>query len=163
MEAAMPRRPFLNFLVSSEAIQVHLVCLLLIVLLSYSLWTGDAQPDYGWGLLFTVVVYPVILGLMWWSEHLEQKEQVEHAIASVMDPDGLRRRQRFLRRGSLAVFAVIAAGFIYAGHQGLRVDFLPAQYLVCCQVVQTISWTLLRENFCGGLRSPPQKIARGRR
>jgi hypothetical protein len=129
MEAAMPRRPFLNFLVSSEAIQVHLVCLLLIVLLSYSLWTGDAQPDYGWGLLFTVVVYPVILGLMWWSEHLEQKEQVEHAIASVMDPDGLRRRQRFLRRGSLAVFAVIAAGFIYAGHQGLRVDFLPAQYL----------------------------------
>ncbi|HUE69451.1 MAG TPA: hypothetical protein VMP01_01070 [Pirellulaceae bacterium] len=125
----MHRRPLLRFLVSVEAIQVHLACLALIALLSYSLWTGDAQPDYGWGLLFTVVAYPVILGLMWWSERLEEKEQIEHAIASVMDADGLRRRRRFWRRGALAVLAVVAAGFIYAGFEGLRVDFLPAQYL----------------------------------
>lgn len=125
----MPRRPFLRFLISGQAIQVHLLCLLLIGLLSYSLWIGDAQPDYGWGLLFTVVAYPIVLGLMWWSEHLEQKEQIEHAIASVMDPDGLRRKRHYGRQGALAVLALVAAGFIYAGYQGLRLDFLPAQYL----------------------------------
>ena len=53
----MSNPSFIRFLVSGNAIQVHLLCLTLIVVLSISLLSGDAQPDYGIGLLFTMVAY----------------------------------------------------------------------------------------------------------
>jgi hypothetical protein len=67
----MSNRPFLRFLRSGDAIQIHFVCLLLVVLLSWSLWTGDAQPDYRYGLVFAVIAYPVLLALSWWSQRLD--------------------------------------------------------------------------------------------
>ena len=67
----MSKRPFLRFLRSGDAIQIHAVCLLLIVLLSWSLVKGDAPPDYKYGLLFAVIVYPVLLVLSWWSQRLD--------------------------------------------------------------------------------------------
>ena len=63
----MPRRPFLRFLISADAIQVHLLFITLIVVLSVSLSSGDAKPDYGWALIFAIVVYPILLALAWWS------------------------------------------------------------------------------------------------
>jgi hypothetical protein len=66
----MSKRPFLRFLRSGDAIQIHLV-FLLIVLLSWSLWKGDAQPDYRYGLLFALIAYPVLLVLAWWSQRLD--------------------------------------------------------------------------------------------
>lgn len=126
---AMARRPFTRFLLSANAIHVHLLCITLIVVLSISLWTGDAQPDYGWGLLFTIVVYPIVLGLMWWSEHLEERAEVEHVVESLTAPDRLRRKRRWWRRAALAALTAVAAGLVYAGYRGLQIDFLPAQYL----------------------------------
>jgi hypothetical protein len=61
----------MKFLLSANAIQAHLLCLTLIVLLSVSLWSGDAQPDYALGLVFTVVAYPVLLFLIWWSQKMD--------------------------------------------------------------------------------------------
>jgi len=43
----------------------------LIVVLSWSLVTGNAQPDYKYGLLFAVIVYPVLVVLSWWSQRLD--------------------------------------------------------------------------------------------
>ena len=89
----MARRPLTQFLLSANAIQVHLLCVTLIVVLLTSLWTGDAQPDYGWGLLFTIIVYPILLGLMWWSERLDEKAVVEHIVESLTTPENLRRKR----------------------------------------------------------------------
>lgn len=125
----MARRPFIRFLLSANAIQVHLLCLILIVILSISLWTGDAQPDYGWGLLFAIVVWPVLLGLMWWSERLNEQAAVEHVLESLTAPERLRQKRRWGRRAALAAVVGVAAGLLYAGNQGLEVETLPAQYL----------------------------------
>ena len=59
----MPQRPFVRFLLSLDAIQVHLLCLCVIVVVSISLWEGKPQPDYAWALLFAIVAWPVLLGL----------------------------------------------------------------------------------------------------
>jgi hypothetical protein len=67
----MSKLPFRRFLRTGDAIQIHVVCLLLIVVLSWSLVTGNAQPDYKYGLLFAVIVYPVLLVLSWWSQRLD--------------------------------------------------------------------------------------------
>jgi hypothetical protein len=105
----MPQRPFLRFLLSLEALQVHLLCSVLIVVLSISLWTGEAQPDYGWGLLFTIVAWPVLIGLMWYSKRLDERMVVEHVVESITAPEKLRRKRVMWRRGSL-VFLVSVAG-----------------------------------------------------
>lgn len=119
----------MRFLLSANAIQVHLLCTTLIVVLSISLWTGEAQPDYGWGLLLTVCMYPVLLGLMWWSDRLDERAAVEHLIESLTAPERLRRKRRWWRRGSLVFFVCVAAVLVHFGNQGLRIDFLPAQYI----------------------------------
>jgi len=67
----MSKLPFFRFLRTGDAIQIHIVCLLLIVVLSWSLLAGNAQPDYKYGLLFAVIVYPVLLVLSWWSQRLD--------------------------------------------------------------------------------------------
>jgi len=71
MVSAMSRLPFRRFLRTGDAIQIHAVCLLLIVLLAWSLRKGDALPDYRYGLLFAVIAYPVLLLLSWWSQRLD--------------------------------------------------------------------------------------------
>jgi len=71
MVSAMSKLPFRRFLRTGDAIQIHIVCLLLIVVLSWSLVTGHAQPDYKYGLLFAVIVYPILLVLSWWSQRLD--------------------------------------------------------------------------------------------
>tara|TARA_R110002095_G_scaffold188226_2_gene165505 strand:- start:1181 stop:1687 length:507 start_codon:yes stop_codon:yes gene_type:complete len=118
-----------RFLLTANAIQVHLLCGTLIVLLSVSIWNGEAQPDYQWGLLFTIVIYPVLLGLLWWNDRLEEQAVVEHVIESITEPERLRRKRRSWRRGSLVFFFGVAIAFVYAGHQGVQVDLLPAHYL----------------------------------
>lgn len=128
----MPRRPFLRSLISADAIQVHLLFITLIVVLSVSLLSGDAKPDYGWALLFAIVVYPILLGLTWWSGRLDEQWAVEHATESLTAPERLRRKRRWWRRGSLAFFAGVAAWLVYSGHRGLQVGFLPAQYFGYC-------------------------------
>ncbi|MCA9016736.1 MAG: hypothetical protein KDA77_15490 [Planctomycetaceae bacterium] len=125
----MSRRPLKRFLLSSNAIQVHLLCLTLIVLLSLSIWEGNAQPDYKWGLLFTIIIYPVLLGLLWWSDRLEEQEYVEHVIESITEPERLRRKRRSWRRNSLVFFFGLAVAFVYAGHRGVQIELLPAHYL----------------------------------
>lgn len=125
----MSRRPLKRFLLSSNAIQVHLLCLTLIVLLSVSIWEGNAQPDYQWGLLFTIVIYPVLLGLLWWNDRIEEQAAIEHLVESITEPERLRRKRRSWRRGSLVFFFGLAVAFVYAGHRGVQVEFLPAHYL----------------------------------
>lgn len=128
-EINMTRRPLKRFLFSSNAIQVHLLCLTLIVLLALSIWEGNAQPDYKWGLLFTIVIYPVLLGGLWWSDRLDDRAVVAHVIESVTEPERLRRKRRSWRRSSLVLFLGIAIAFVYTGHQGFQVNLLPAHYL----------------------------------
>jgi Ca2+/Na+ antiporter len=111
----MSRRPLKRYLLSANAIQAHLLCIGLIVLLSISIWTGDAQPDYKWGLLFTIVIYPVLLGLLWWNDRLEEQEAIEHLIESFTEPERLRRKRRLWRRSSLVFFFGLAVAFVYAG------------------------------------------------
>ncbi|QDU51256.1 hypothetical protein [Gimesia panareensis] len=146
----MARRPFLHFLLSANALQVHLLCLTLIVLLSLSIWEGNAQPDYKWGLLFAIVVYPVLLILLWYSDRLEEREAVEHVIESLTEPERLRRKRRAWRRGSLIVFGIVALGMIYAGHQGWQIDLLPAHYLGYFFLLVTILGTLGVNIWYGG-------------
>ena len=125
----MRRRPLIRFLFSANALQVHLLCLTLIVVLSISLWTGDAQPDYGWGLVFTIAVYPILLFLLWCSERLDEQAAVEHAVESLTAPERLRRKRRRWRRIVLGGLVAFAAWLVYSGHRGMHVDFIPAQYL----------------------------------
>lgn len=73
----VPRRSFKRFLLSGNAISVHLFCLTLIVLLSISLLTGDAQPDYALGLAFAIVVYPILLLLVWWSDRADETAAIQ--------------------------------------------------------------------------------------
>jgi hypothetical protein len=88
----MAKLPFRRFLRTGDAIQIHIVCLLLIVVLSWSLLSGNAQPDYKYGLLFAVVVYPVLLVLSWWSQRLDPI--VTEAARPKDVSNGLRKRQR---------------------------------------------------------------------
>jgi hypothetical protein len=125
----MARRSFKRFLISFNAIQAHVLSLTLIVLLSVSLWNGEAQPDYKWGLLFCIVAYPVVIGLLWWSERLDEQLAVEHVIESLTAPEKLRRKRRWWRRGSLALMVGVAAWLIYDGRRGLLINSLPAQYV----------------------------------
>lgn len=95
---------------------------------------GNAQPDYKWRLLFTIVVYPVLFGGLWWSDRLDAQaveEHVveEHVVESVTEPEWLRRKCRSWRRSSLVLFFGIAVAFVYAGHRGFQIDLLPAHYL----------------------------------
>jgi hypothetical protein len=125
----MSRKPFWKFVLSWDALEAHLIFGGLILLLSYSLLAGEAQADYGWGLLFAVCAYPVVLGLMWCQEHADEKAAVQHAEESRTAPAQLRRKRQMWRQGSLTFIAVAAIGLAYYGRQGLMIDFLPAHYL----------------------------------
>ena len=125
----MARRPFTRFLLSAKAVEVHLLCLTLIVVLSISLWTGDAQPDYGLGLAFTLFAYPIVLVLLWRSERLEDEAAIDHAIESLTAPEMLRKKRRRWRRGVLWAVVAVSACLVYFGNRGLKVDAIPAQYI----------------------------------
>jgi hypothetical protein len=125
----MARRSFTRFLLSGTAIEVHLLCVTLIVVLSVSLWTGAAQADYGWGLLFTIVAYPITLGLIWWYEHSQERAEVQHVVDSITAPEKLRRKRQWGRRVALAALVGFAACLVYFGNRGLRLDRIPAQYI----------------------------------
>ena len=125
----MSKRGFWRFVFSMDAIEAHLLFLTLIGVLSYSLWAGEAQPDYAWGLLFGVVAYPVVLGLMWWQKRSDQEFIEQHLEESQSAPEKLRQRRRNWRKGSLVFFAAVSLFLIYEGHRGLLINFLPAQYL----------------------------------
>ena len=125
----MGKRSFKRFLISTNAIQIHLLCWILFFVLGLSFWTGEAKHDYVWGLLFTIVVYPVLLGLMWWYERQEEEAAIEHIVESVLQPEALLRKRVWWRRFSMFVLILAAAGLVYFGNRGLHLDFLPAQYL----------------------------------
>lgn len=124
-----PRSPFARFLISASAIQVHLLCGTLIVVLSIDLRAGNAKPDYKWGLLFTILVYPLLLGLLWWRERLEGRAAVEHVIESLTEPERLRRKRQWGRLGASAFLVAVATGLVISGNRGLLINAFPAQYL----------------------------------
>ena len=125
----MSRRALKRFLLSGDAIQVHLLFGALAVLLAYSLWSGEAQADYGWGLLFCVVACPVILGLMWWQNRADLEAAARELEESLTERKKLRRKRRLWRMGSLVFVAGVAVGLVVAGNNGLVIESLPAQYL----------------------------------
>lgn len=125
----MTRRPLKRFLLSMDAIQVHLLCLGLIALLSFSIWSGDAQPDYKWGLLFTILIYPALLGFLWWNDRLEEQAAIEHIVESLTEPTRLRKKRQKWRRGALIFLFAASVALVFAGHRGFEIEMLPAQYL----------------------------------
>lgn len=125
----MPQRAPRQFLLSANAIQAHVLFLTLIVVLSISLWNGEAQPDSLWGLVIAVVAWPVVLGLMWLGWRQDERAAVQHAIEALTDPERLRRKRAGYRRGTLVVVALLAAGCVCAGGRGWLLNDLPAQYV----------------------------------
>lgn len=125
----MARRPFKNFLLSGNAIQVHLLCITLIVVLSISIWEGNAQPDYKWGLLFTIIAYPIVLWLLWANDSMEQQAAVEHIVESLTEPEQLRRKQRRWRGWSLTGLFAVSAFLAVMGKQGWELNGVPTQYI----------------------------------
>lgn len=124
----MSRRPLRKFLISGNALQAHLLCGGLIIILSLSFWNENAKPGDGWGLVAAIIVYPILLLLLWTTERALEQAAVEHSIESITAPEQLRRKRRMWRRGSLAFIAALAAALHYSGEQGLRMNLLPAQY-----------------------------------
>jgi O-antigen/teichoic acid export membrane protein len=125
----MSRKPFWKFVLSWDALEAHLIFGGLILLLSYSLLAGEAQADYGWGLLFAVCAYPVVLGLMWWQERADEQAAIEHEEKSKSAPERLRRERQMWRQSSLVCIAAAAIALVYFGRQGMVIEFLPAHYL----------------------------------
>lgn len=120
---------FLRFLRSGDAIQVHLLCGTLVVVLSVSLWTGEAGDDFGWGLAFSIVAWPVLLGLMWLSRHFDQQIVTEYLEESVSAPQKLIRKRERWRAVSLGFLLVFGLVCVFAGHQGWQFDSLAADWL----------------------------------
>ena len=58
----------MRWLWSSTAIRAHLLFLLVIGLLAWSLLTGNQGPanDYALGLVYCAIAYPVVLFLAWY-------------------------------------------------------------------------------------------------
>lgn len=125
----MPRRPIKKVLLSSRAIQVHLLCITLIVVLSISIWEGNAQPDYKWGLLFTIVAYPIVLWLLWFSDKMEEQAAVDYVVESLTEPEQLRRKQRRWRRWTLTVLFAVSAFLMFVGKQGWEFNGVPTHYI----------------------------------
>lgn len=125
----MSQRAPKQFLLSANAIQAHVLFLTLIVVLSLSIWEGKAQPDYLWGLVFAVVAWPVVLGLLWLGRRQDEQAAVQHAVEALTDPEKLRRKRAGYRRGTLVVVALLGTGCVYAGARGWLLNGLPAQYV----------------------------------
>lgn len=118
-----------RFLLTANANQAHVLCLTLIVVLSISLWNGEAQPDYVCGLEFAVGAWPAVPGLMWLGQRQDERAAVQHAIDSLTDPERLRQKRSGYHRGMQVVVALLAAGCVYAGGRGWLLNDLPAQYV----------------------------------
>lgn len=116
-----------RFLLTGNAVQAHILFLTLIVVLSISLWNSEAQPDYVWGLVFAVIAWPVVLGLMWLGQRRDERVAVQPAIETLTDPEKLRRTRSGYRRGTLVIVALLGTGCVYAGAGGWLLNGLPAQ------------------------------------
>lgn len=122
------RRPFVRFLLSLQVVPVHLLCGVLVLCLGADVLAGRGQPDYKWGLLFTIVAYPMIIGLMWWQQKLDRDAEVDHVVRSIVEPDEYRVKRERYRRISLFVVGAIAAWLTFEGQRGLDIGGVPAQY-----------------------------------
>jgi len=150
----MHKRFIKRFLMSGKAIQAHILCLSLIILLSISLWTGEAQPDYVFGLLFVVIAYPVLLLLLWKTERLDEKAQIEHVVESITVPDKLRKKRYRWRRITIYGTILVAALLIYLGIRGVKMDFVPTQYIGCLLLAFVVADTFGVNVWYGGPLNP---------
>lgn len=125
----MARRPLKKFLLSGNALQVHLLCITVIVVLSISIWEGNAQPDYVSALIFTIVVYPTLLAIMWWNEGVRTQAAVEHVVESITEPEKLRRKRQAWRGWTLTVLFAVAAFLMFVGHRGWEFNGVPTHYI----------------------------------
>lgn len=78
-------------------------------------------------MVFAVIAWPAVLGLMWLGLRQDGRAAVQHAVEALTDPEKLRRKRAGYRRGTLAVVALLAAGCVYAGGRGWLLNDLPAQ------------------------------------
>lgn len=78
-------------------------------------------------MVFAVIAWPVVLGLMWLGRRQDELAAVQHAFEALTDPERLRRKRAGYRRGTLAVVALLAAGDVYAGGRGWLLNDLPAR------------------------------------
>ncbi|HUY92303.1 MAG TPA: hypothetical protein VMV10_26415 [Pirellulales bacterium] len=125
----MNKRFVKQFLLSSHAIEAHLICPLMIVVLSIDLLSGRAKHDYRLALVFFIVAYPLLLLLSWWSDRSNERAKARYAIDYHSAPEKLRRQRRRWRLVAFAVLLVAAWFCISLGERGWRFDFIPAQYL----------------------------------
>lgn len=125
----MNQRRIKRFLLSSHAIEAHLVCPFLIVILSVGLWNGNAQPEYALALAFSVIAYPTVLLLSWLADCQIERDAIQYQIEYHTAPEKLRRKRRRWRLGAFAALMAAAWLLLYFGEKGLRIDSLPAQYL----------------------------------
>ena len=118
-----------QFLLSSRAIEVHLLCLLGIVVFSVELFNGNARHDYRLELVFFIVAYPLLLLLSWWIDRSNVRAKAKYVIDYHSAPEKLRRERR--RNRAIAFAALLAAAWllIHFGERGLQLEGLPAQYL----------------------------------
>lgn len=125
----MPSPEFRRFLRSGDAVQVHLLFGGLAVVMVIGLVTDEPQPDLGWGLLFAVVAWPIVVWLLWLSKKSDDQFVADHIAESISAPRQLlkkRRRWRSFALGFLLIFGLVC---VFAGHQGWEIDAFPAYWL----------------------------------
>ena len=130
MSAQEKHKRFLKqFLWNSHAIKAHLICPLMIVVLSFDLLNGKARHDYKLALVFFLVAYPVLLLLSWWITRSNERAQAQYVIDYHSAPEQLRRERR--RERAFAFVALMTVGWllVYFGERGWQLKGLPAQYL----------------------------------
>ena len=125
----MDPQSFGRFLRSWPAIEAHLLFGGGIVLFSYALLAGEGPEDTGLALLFCVVGYPIVLGLLWYQQKSEVRAELEEAIERETEPEKNRRKRIRYRRFALFFTFVISVSFIVSGFRGWLIDGFPAHYL----------------------------------
>ena len=114
-----------RWLWSSEAIQVHALCLTSIAVLSFALWSGE-RKDYAYALVAVVIAYPVLLWLIRSKERADERE-MQTMLAL---PAAEARRQRAAQRVGMTVFTILAGGLLIGlGVFGVEAYGLPAHYI----------------------------------
>ncbi|WP_166820674.1 hypothetical protein [Thalassoroseus pseudoceratinae] len=120
---------FRRFLRSGDAFQIHLLFGGLTVVLVVGLLTDDRQPDLGWGLLFAVVAWPIVLGLAWLGQKSDEKFVADHIAESISAPRQLLQKRCRWRLISLGFLLVVGLACVFAGHHGWEFESLPAYWL----------------------------------
>ncbi len=157
----MAPQTFARFLRSLAAIQVHLLFGVAIVLLAVGLITGDAPKDGKLAILFCVVAYPVVLGLLWWQRKSEITTARKDAIEREDRPAEFTRKRNIYRMIVLAILFIVSAGLIVAGFRGWLLSGIPAQYLGYAMLVFTVAGLAGVNIWYGGpldMRADPEPM-----